>query len=104
MAESGAAEAAEVSVVCLGSEAFRASRGRVWRLVAAGSIVRVTDRRSGEVLAWLTRTPPAELAGREHMLPDPQETDALGPDDEPVPVPPPGAWLVRADDLASEAV
>jgi hypothetical protein len=102
MAESGAAEAAEVSVLCLGSDAFRSHMGRVWRLVATGSVIRVTDRRSGEVLAWLTHTSPAELAGREYMLPDPQETDALGPDDEPAPEPPSGAWVVRLDAPADD--
>jgi hypothetical protein len=90
-----AAEAEAPIVMCIGSDQFRRSVGAVWHQVAAGATIRVSDLRSGEVLGYVTRHPPAELREHEHLLPGPDEaSDALGPP----PVPPPGAWVVRADD------
>ena len=54
---SEAAEADPV-VICVGSDHFRAHTGAAWRAVADGAIVRVSDRRSGEVLGWLLRRTP----------------------------------------------
>jgi hypothetical protein len=79
-------------VICVGSDDFRSHIGRAWRHVAAGSIIRVSDRRSGQVLGYVTRRPPAELAGREEWLPGAREAaDSLGPE----PPPEPSAWVVR---------
>ena len=69
---SEAAEADPV-VICVGSDHFRAHTGAAWRAVADGAIVRVSDRRSGEVLGWLMRRTPHELADRIWQLPDPHE-------------------------------
>jgi hypothetical protein len=79
-------------VIAVGSDEFRSHTGRAWRLVAGGSIIRVSDLRSGEVLGYVTRRPPAELAGREAALPDPRAAaDSLGPEPPPEPSP----WTVR---------
>lgn len=90
MAESEAEQAP--AVICVGSDEFRAHTGRAWRLVASGATIRVSDRRSGEVLGYLTRSAPAALAALDGALPDPRESaDSLGPE----PVPEPGDWTVR---------
>jgi len=60
-------EAAEVVpvVICVGSDHLRAHVGAAWRAVADGGIIRVSDRRSGEVLGWLMRRTPHEVAEPE---------------------------------------
>jgi hypothetical protein len=90
-----AAEAEAPIVMCIGSDQFRRSVGAVWHQVAAGATIRVSDLRSGEVLGYVTRHPPAELSGHEHLLPPADVSDAPGPDAELV-VPEP-AWVVRLD-------
>jgi hypothetical protein len=80
-------------VIPVGSDDFRSHIGRAWRLVAAGSIIRVSDLRSGEVLGYVSRQVPAELAGHEAALPGPGVTDDLRVWDEPPPEPSP--WVVR---------
>ena len=46
------AEAAEAPVViCIGSDQFRSHTGKAWRLVSSGAIIRVSDLRSGDMLA-----------------------------------------------------
>jgi hypothetical protein len=59
----------------------------------------VTDRRSGQVLGWITREPPAELAAHVAKLPA-EASDQLHGDDEPavLPAQDPG-WTVREDGL-----
>jgi len=42
-------------VICVGSDHLRAHVGAAWRAVADGGIIRVSDRRSGEILGWLMR-------------------------------------------------
>jgi hypothetical protein len=88
------AGASEPGVLCIGSDQLRRSVGAVWRSVAAGAVIRVSDLRSGEVLGYITRHPPAELSEHEHLLPPAGEAaDALGPDRERLP----GTWTVRLD-------
>jgi hypothetical protein len=75
-------------VIFVGSDDFRSHIGRAWRHVAAGCIIRVSDLRSGEVLGYVSRSLPAELAGHEAGLPGPREAaDSLGPGPSP--------WVVR---------
>jgi hypothetical protein len=66
-------------------------------VIADGGIIRVSDRRSGEVLGWLMRRTPHEVAGREHLLPDPRDAaDDLGAWDERPALPAePSPWVVR---------
>jgi hypothetical protein len=88
------AGASEPGVLCIGSDQLRRSVGAVWRSVAAGAVIRVSDLRSGEVLGYITRHPPAELREHEHLLPPAREaSDALGPDRDRVP----DTWTVRLD-------
>jgi hypothetical protein len=92
-----AAEPPEVpEVICVGSDEFRSHLGAAWRAVQAGTILRITDRRSGITLGYITREVPPALLGLEGALPDPHEADDhLGPDDEPEPDPSP--WVIRED-------
>jgi len=57
-------------------------------------VLRVTDRRSGQVLGWITRQPPAKLRGHEDKLPGPEAADVLVRDEPATDEP---GWTVRAD-------
>ena len=84
-------------VICVGSDHLRAHVGAAWRAVADGGIIRVSDRRSGEILGYLMRRTPHELAGRIRELQDPHEAadDLRIWDERPeLPAEPP-AWVVR---------
>jgi hypothetical protein len=84
---------------------FRDHLGAVLREVDGGAIVRIRNGKEPGRVYWVTNQPPPELHGREHMLPDVQQVDALGLADEPDPEPDPG-WVVRegllADSLGTE--
>jgi hypothetical protein len=87
-------------VICIGSDEFRNHTGRAWRLVAAGSVIQVSDKRSDTVLGYVTRHLPAELAAFEASLPGPREAaDSLGPEPPPEPSP----WVVRREPEAEQA-
>lgn len=101
---SEAAEADPV-VICVGSDHFRAHTGAAWRAVADGAIVRVSDRRSGEVLGWLMRRTPHELADRIWQLPDSHEAadDQAALDERPELPAEPSAWIVAPEPEAEVA-
>jgi len=86
-------------VFVVGSDHFRAHTGAAYRAIADGAIIRVSDRRSGEVLGWLMRRTPHELAGREHLLPDPHDAadDLRVWDERPDLSPEPLPWVVRRE-------